>query len=50
MWKPVRLQGSGADTIINAIKRPTETLQAWIDKVTGLVSNGTVDLLPGQPA
>jgi parallel beta-helix repeat protein len=48
MWKPVRLQGSGSDTIINATKRSTETLQAWIDNVAGLVSNGTVDLLPGQ--
>jgi hypothetical protein len=51
MWKPVRLQGSGAATIINAIKRPVGTLQAWIDKVAGLVGdgvNGDVDLLPGQ--
>jgi len=49
MWKPVRLQGAGGgSTVINAVKRPAETLQAWIDKVNGLVSAGTVDLLPGQ--
>ncbi len=50
MWKPVRLQGSGAATIINAIKRPTEKLDAWRTKVKGLIAAGTVDLLPGQPA
>jgi hypothetical protein len=50
MWKPVRLQGSGSATIINAAKRPTEMLQAWVDKVAGLVNSGAVDLLPGQLA
>jgi len=50
MSKPVRLQGSGANTIINAVKRPVEKLQAWIDKVAGLVGSGAVSLLPGQNA
>lgn len=50
MSKPVRLQGSGSNTIIDAIQRPTETLQAWSDKVDSLISSGAVDLLPGQQA
>jgi large repetitive protein len=50
MWKPVRLQGAGAATRINAVKRPTEKLEAWRQKVQGLLDNGDVDLLPGQPA
>jgi hypothetical protein len=49
MWKPVRLQGSGAATIINAVKRPTEKLDAWRAKVKSLVDAATIDLLPGQP-
>ncbi|MGE5199967.1 MAG: hypothetical protein ACM3H9_10030, partial [Rhodospirillaceae bacterium] len=49
MWKPVRLQGSGAATVINGVKRPTEKLDAWRAKVKGLIDAGTVDLLPGQP-
>ena len=49
MWKPVRLQGSGAATIINAVKRPTEKLDAWRRKVKSLVDGGIVGLLPGQP-
>lgn len=47
LYKPLRLQGAGADTIINALKNPTENLQDWIDLVSGLF-DGTVDLLPGQ--
>jgi hypothetical protein len=50
MWKPVRLQGSGASTIINAAKLPPEKLEAWLLKVQDLVDTGAVDLLPGQPA
>jgi len=46
--KPVRLQGSGADTVINATKRPTDKLQLWLDKVGGLFASGAVDPLPGQ--
>ena len=49
MWKPVRLQGSGAATIINAVKRPTEKLEAWRRRSRVCVDNGDVDLLPGQP-
>ena len=49
MWKPVRLQGSGASTTIDAVKLPPEKLKAWQDKVAGLVDAGTIDLLPGQP-
>jgi parallel beta-helix repeat protein len=49
MWKPVRLQGSGAGaTIINAAKYPTQKLDAWRTKVQSLFDNGTIDLLPGQ--
>jgi hypothetical protein len=53
MWKPIRLQGSGASTIINAVKSPNSKLEAWYRKVKSLVGdgvNGAVDLLPGQPA
>jgi FtsP/CotA-like multicopper oxidase with cupredoxin domain len=49
MWKPVRLQGSGEATLINAVKRPPEKLQAWRTTVKNLLDAGTVDLLPGQP-
>jgi len=51
MWKPVRLQGSGAGTIINAVNTPAEKLQNWITKVTDLFNNGVngaVDPLPVQ--
>jgi parallel beta-helix repeat protein len=49
MWKPVRLQGSGAgSTIINAAKFPAEKLDLWRTKVQGLFDAGTIDLLPGQ--
>ena len=49
MWKPVRLQGSGAgSTIINAVKTPQEKLDLWRTKVAGLIDGGMVDLLPGQ--
>lgn len=49
MWKPVRLQGAGAgSTFINAVKRPTEKLIAWRQQIDGLVTGGSVDLLPGQ--
>lgn len=49
LWKPVRLQGAGAgSTVIDARPQPSRTLEAWRTKVAGLVSNGLVDLLPGQ--
>ena len=50
MWKPVRLQGAGAgQTIINAVKRPTETLLAWRQKMDDLFANNDVTALPNQP-
>lgn len=49
MSKPVRLQGSGASTVIDAVKLPAAKLSAWRTKVSGLVDAGDVDLLPGQP-
>jgi hypothetical protein len=49
MWKPVRLQGWGAaSTLINAAKIPAERLQWWRDTVSGLITAGSVDLLPAQ--
>ena len=49
MAKPVRLQGSGAGaTLVNAVKRPAEKLQAWRDRVDALVTSGAVSPLPGQ--
>jgi hypothetical protein len=49
MWKPVRLQGTGAaSTIINAVKAPGEKLQNWRNKINALVASGSIDLLPGQ--
>lgn len=49
MWKPVQLQGAGAHvTVINAVKAPGEKLQNWRTLVQGLVTNGDVDILPGQ--
>lgn len=49
MWKPVKLLGAGApSTVISAVKAPGEKLQAWRDKVNGLVEAGSVDILPGQ--
>ena len=49
MSKPVRLQGAGAATMINAVKRPDSKLLDWRSKVKGLIDSGAVDLLPGQP-
>jgi hypothetical protein len=49
MWKPVKLQGWGADAVIlNARQVPTEKLQNWRDKASTLVSNFDIHLLPGQ--
>lgn len=46
MWKPVRLQGSGSATVINAQMVPVESLQEWRDKLDSVLPQ--VDLLPGQ--
>jgi hypothetical protein len=59
MWKPVRLQGVGAaSVIINAAKYPTDKLEAWrptinslfgVDTISGNASSRPqVDPLPGQ--
>ncbi len=58
MWKPVRLQGVGAaSVIINAAKYPTNKLEAWrphinslfgIDGAGNQLPNSQVDPLPGQ--
>ncbi|MFB3903556.1 MAG: hypothetical protein ACE15E_08890 [Acidobacteriota bacterium] len=51
MYKPVQLQGWGeGSTTINAVKIPTEKLQAWRNKVEQLITNGSITLLPGQEA
>jgi len=60
MWKPVRLQGVGAaSVVINAAKYPTQKLEQWRTKINGLFGldlqgnaiPGVVpraDILPGQ--
>lgn len=48
MWKPVKLQGSGASTIINAANFPAEKLLNWNNDVEALVNSNSVDLLPAQ--
>ncbi len=51
MWKPVLLQGAGAgSTMINAVKRPTQVLIDWRDKMDGLFAMRPreVDSLPNQ--
>jgi len=48
MWKPVRLQGYGTNTVIDAVKAPGNKLQDWRNKVEGLVTAGDIDLLPAQ--
>jgi hypothetical protein len=59
MWKPVRLQGVGAaSVIINAAKYPTHKLDVWrtrinqlfgVDPITGnVIGNPQIDPLPGQ--
>ena len=53
MWKPTRLQGSGASTLINGVINPMQSLVAWREKVDclfGITAGCTkvVDELPGQ--
>jgi hypothetical protein len=33
MWKPIRLQGAGAGTIINGVPNPENRVPAWHDKI-----------------
>jgi len=51
MDKPVKLQGAGAGTVINAVNAPAEKLQAWYDRIAAGLNatpQSTFDLLPGQ--
>jgi len=53
MWKPLKLQGSGAATIINGVINPAQSLTAWREKIDclfGVTAGCTkvVDELPGQ--
>ncbi len=49
MWKPVKLQGWGADRVfLNGRQFPTEKVQAWRAKVDQLLADGSISLLPGQ--
>ncbi len=51
MWKPVLLQGAGAgSTMINAVKRPTQVLIDWRDKMDDLFAMRprVVNSLPNQ--
>ncbi len=52
MWKPVKLQGWGAGSVlISALNMPTEKRAAWQAKIDSLIAaSGTngVTLLPGQ--
>ncbi len=50
MAKPVKLQGSGASTVINAANVPSTKLADWSTDVTGFVSGAgaIADLLPKQ--
>jgi hypothetical protein len=53
MWKPVRLQGVGAaSVIINAAKYPNVKLDQWRPRINGLFSVDPVtgNALPGGPA
>lgn len=50
MWKPIKLQGSGASTVINAIKAPGEKLLAWRVFIDNLIAINpkVIDMLPSQ--
>ena len=49
MWKPVQLQGWGeGSTKINASSSRPRSWSAWRALVENLVTNGDIDLLPGQ--
>jgi len=48
MYKPVRLQGSGASTTISAIKSPAEKIADWRLAVETLHNQGRYNLLPAQ--
>jgi FtsP/CotA-like multicopper oxidase with cupredoxin domain len=49
MPRRVQLQGSGAgSTFLRGVKRPSEKLVAWRERVDALVASGAVSPLPGQ--
>jgi hypothetical protein len=50
MHKPVRLQGWGLGTKINAVKAPAEKLANWRAKLASLLATNQFSLLPGQEA
>lgn len=50
MHTPVRLQGSGASTTINAVKTPAEKIANWRQDVETYYTQGKYDLLPAQEA
>jgi len=50
MYKPVRLQGWGEGSLIDAVKAPPEALQVWRDKVQSLLDDLQYTLVPGQEA
>ena len=49
LWKPVRLQGAGLGTVINANPNPAERLQFWHAKVTTILGGDpfTANEAPG---
>ena len=48
MYKPVKLQGYGAgSTIIDSLYQTQDAVTAWDAKVNGLITAGTVNLIPG---
>jgi len=48
MYKPVKLQGSGASTVINGAKTPADKLANWRQDVETLFNQGKYSLLPAQ--
>ncbi len=48
MHTPVRLQGSGAATTINAVNAPAEKLAQWRQDIETYYIQGRYDLLPAQ--
>ena len=48
MWKPVRLQGSGASTVIRAGTFPTNKISDWEALTENLVANSEISFLPEQ--
>lgn len=50
MWKPVQLQGWGESTVISAVKKSAQILQAWRNKAQSLLNANEISLLPGQAA